>query len=241
MPIKPQIDQAGLVLSGSFDPSVFVPKWFAQHEMMGQKEAENLEISQTKQELRFKTDAFELRARPTSFEIVSSDSHFEHIKDLTISCFGKVLPDIPVKVLGICRRIHFDAGSFEVRDRVGSRLAPKEPWGEWGKQIEEMSKRSLEEHGGMISITMYQPRLESDGRRIDVQAVVEPSFVVNNASGIFIEVDNYFRLDEDEPEIRDASLAVRVLEDHWESSLKRAEMIFDQVMKLAEECRNGGG
>ena len=74
------------MLSGFFEPSIFLPKWFAQNEMIGKKEAENLEISQTKHELEFKANAFELRARPNLFEIVSSDSHFEHVKDLVISC-----------------------------------------------------------------------------------------------------------------------------------------------------------
>ena len=119
-------------MSGTFEPSIFLPTWFAQHQMIGKKEAENLEISPTKNELEFKVDAFKLRARPNLFEIVSSDNHFEHVRDLVISCFGKVLPSVPIKLVVICRRIHFDAGGFEVRDRVGSRLAPKEPWGKWG-------------------------------------------------------------------------------------------------------------
>ena len=228
-------------MSGSFEPSIFLPKWFARHEMIGKKEAENLEISRTKHELEFKVDAFKFRARPNLFEVVSSNSHFEHVKDLVISCFGEVLPNVPVKFVGICRRIHFDAGSFEIRDRVGSSLAPKEPWGKWGEQIKEASSRSLEEHGGMISITMYQPKMDFEGQKIDVQAVVEPSFEIKDGKGIFIEVQNYFRLDEDEPEIHDASLAVRVLENHWESSLKRAEMIFDQIMELTKECENDVG
>lgn len=235
MLIKPQIDQAGIILSGTFEPSIFLPTWFAQHQMIGKKEAENLEISPTKNELEFKVDAFKLRARPNLFEIVSSDNHFEHVRDLVISCFGKVLPSVPIKLVVICRRIHFDAGGFEVRDRVGSRLAPKEPWGKWGEQIKEASSRSLEEHGGMISITMYQPRIDFEGQKIDVQAVVEPSFEIEDGKGIFVEVHNYFRLDVDESEIHDALLAVRILENHWESSLERAEMIFDQIMELTKE------
>jgi hypothetical protein len=43
MRIKPQLDQATIVLVGRFNPAIFQPAWFALHKMLGQKEAESAE------------------------------------------------------------------------------------------------------------------------------------------------------------------------------------------------------
>lgn len=125
MRIRPQLDHASIVLLGRFNPAIFQPAWFALHKMIGPKEAEaadqpliHAEVSQ------FKVEQFELQILSDRFAITSLDAHPEHIRDLVISCFGHCLPHTPVRAMGINRSVHFDTGDFEIRDRVGNRLAP---------------------------------------------------------------------------------------------------------------------
>lgn len=160
-------------------------------------------------------------------------------KDLLISCFGTFLPHTPVDSMGINRCVHFDTGDFDVRDRVGIRLAPKEAWGEWGKEIEEASGEDpdMYKRGGMTSITMLQRNLRFEDRDLHVQARVEPSLRISNHTGIFVDVVNHFNLVANGVRDTSSATAVRTLEANWESSLRRAETIFDQIMKLTEECR----
>jgi hypothetical protein len=237
MRIKPQIDHAVIVLVGRFNPAIFQPAWFALHKMLGVKEAEAAEVKGILGEVsQFKIDQFELTVLPERFSITSLDAHPEHIRDLVISCFGQYLPHTPVGAMGLNRVVHFDAGDFEVRDRVGSRLAPKNAWGSWGKEIEVSPLEPREARGGMISLVMRQS-LRPDGHTGHVQAKVEPSVRIANHSGIFVEVNDHFQLGSTEQPVQDASSAVAILEGNWETSLQRSALIIDQIMALVEECR----
>jgi hypothetical protein len=237
MRIKPQLDQASIVLVGRFNPAIFQPAWFALHGMLGQKEAE---LSETKLiqagVSQFKVDQFELLVLSDRFSITNIDGHPEHIRDLVISCFGQNLTHTPVQLMGINRAVHFDAGSFEVRDRVGGRLAPKDAWGDWGKEIEASPLEPRDARGGMISVVMQQS-VRPDGYKGHVQAKVEPSVRMPNQAGIFVDVNDHFELRGTEQAVQDATMAVAVLEANWEASLRRSGMIIDQIMTLSEECR----
>ena len=239
MRIKPKFDNASIVLLGSFNPMIFQPAWFARYEMIGSKEAEEAaNLFQFKdQVVTFKVDMFELSVQLDRFMVNSLDNHPEHIKDLVISCFVEYLPHTPIRAMGINRNVHFDTGDFEIRDRVGSRLAPKDAWGEWGKEIEEAHTAPINKRGGMTSITMFQHKLQLDRFSGSVQAKVEPSNKIKNNTGIFVGVNNHFESSATEQPIQDASLVAEVLETNWNTSMVRAEMIVDQIMALTEECR----
>ena len=239
MRISPQLDRATIVLIGRFNPAIFQPAWFALHEMIGQKEAEAADIKLIHEEVsQFKVDQFELLVLADRFSITSLDTHPEHIRDLVISCFGRFLPHTPLRAIGINRAVHFDTGDFEVRDRVGSRLAPKDAWGAWGEEIKEAPREPIpiEVRGGVVSIMMQQnPR--PDGYQGYVQARVAPSVEIANHTGIFVDVNDHFSLNGAEQAVQDASSAVAMLETNWENSLQRSAMIIDQIMALTEECR----
>ena len=239
MRIGPKFDNASIVLLGSFNPRIFQPAWFARNKMIGDKEADQpANLFQLKEQVvAFRVNMFELNVQPNRFVITSLDDHpAEHIKDLVISCFGKYLPHTPVTAIGINRNVHFDTGDFEVRDRVGSRLAPKDAWGDWGKEIQGAYGEPIHGRGGMLSITMLQQNLQLDRCNVSVQAKVELSSRIENNTGIFIGINNHFELSEDQS-IQDAALAVGTLETNWETSMSRASMIADQIMALTEENR----
>lgn len=60
---------------------------------------------------------------------------------------------------------------------------------------------------------------------------------VSNHAGIFVDVVNHFNLVANGVRDTSSATAVRTLEANWESSLRRAETMFDRIMKLTEECR----
>lgn len=233
MRIKPQIDRTTVVLHGSFNHAVFQPAWFARHGMIGACEAENPDVSMSSRESRFKAALFELSVRRDRFTVAGRDNHSEHVRDLVVSCFGRFLPHTPIQTVRISRRIRFDAGSSEVRDKVGGRLAPKEAWGEWMEETSRSSENGSG-HGGMSLIVMTQDLKSEEGLKIRVDARVGPS--TKTGSGIFVNVVTHFFLDIVEEAVQDASFAVQVLQDCWESSLERTDFVFDQIMKLTEEC-----
>ena len=233
MRVKPQIDRTTIVLLGSFNHAVFQPAWFARHGMIGDKEAEKPDVSVNGRESRFRTALFETSVRRDRFLVSGLDNHSGPVRDLAVSCFRETLPHTPIHTVRISRRIRFDAGSSGVRDRVGGRLAPKEAWGEWMEQASRESGNGSE-RGGMSLIVMTRDLESEEGLKIRVDARVGPS--ARTGAGIFVNVVNHYSPDDGEEAVQDASFAVGILRDCWESSLERAEFIFDQVMKLAEEC-----
>ena len=131
--------------------------------------------------------------------------------------------------LGINFTAHFDAGSQSIRDKIGELLAPREPWGDWGKLV---SSGEGVKHGGMQSLTMIQ-RNVSDRPAGSVSAKVEPSVVIKGGkTGIFIEVNDHYELLEP---AQDARAIVTILQEKFDSSIRNSAKIADQIMSLAHE------
>lgn len=237
MRIKPQIDRARIILLGDFNPAIFRPEYLAQRGMIGETESDVPVKLHNQQELVFETVRFGIHVSLERFEIFSIANHFDHVRDFVVSCFGEFLPHTPAHSMGISRFVHFDAGSFEARDHVGSRLAPKNAWGEWGEKIE--NSRKLEDkrkRGGMTSITMDRRDLMFEEHNVHVRARVEPSIKMVE-SGIFVDVISHFDLLHGQVQNASSSAIVRVLKANWETSLERAASIFDRIMKLTEEYK----
>ena len=112
-------------------------------------------------------------------------------------------------------------------------LASRMIRGEW---MEQASRESGDgsERGGMSLIVMTRDLESEEGLKIRVDARVGQS--IRTGAGIFINVVNHYSPDDGEKAVQDASFAVGILRDCWESSLERAEFILDQITKLAEEC-----
>ena len=105
--------------------------------MIGAKEAEGAVLRLIHPEIaHFELDEFVVQVVPDKFVINSRTDYPEHARDLVVTCFGEHVTHTPITALGINRSVHFHSGSIWIRNRVGRRLAPKEPWGEWGQEIE---------------------------------------------------------------------------------------------------------
>ena len=141
---------------GNFNPSIFTPAWFGWHDLLPEKtvEAADLKIAQP-QITAFSADWLELNTVIDRFSISTTQPPFVRLRDLGIRIFRERLPHTPVHSMGINRQVHFLVNSFAERDRVGRLLAPIEPWGDWGEQLDPDGR-----HGGMTSLTMTQVNIE---------------------------------------------------------------------------------
>ena len=130
--------------------------------------------------------------------------------------------------MGINRLVHFDVGSPETRERIGKLLAPRGPWGEWGKLV---SSGEGPKHGGLLSLTMIQQDL-SDRASGWIQTKIEPSkTIAHGRSGIYMEVNDHYEVAEP-AKIKDAAEMTEILRTKFDSSLKNSEFIIDQIMSL---------
>lgn len=236
MRITPIEDQSNIVLVGNFNPAIFHPFWLVANKLLGPQEAENAALNIVHTDIsQFSIQQFALDVRLDRFTITSLDTHPEHILDFMITCFGTLLPHVPIRMMGINRSVIFDTGGPDIRDRVGHELAPREAWGVWGKEILEATKKSHPHRSGMTSITMRQsPR--PDGQEGYIDANITPSQVVNKAA-IRVAVNDHYQLATNDSSSIPASQAVEVLKDVWEKSLERSAIIADQIMALTEKCK----
>src|ERR1700730_1165580 len=90
------------------------------------------------------------------FQILVRTAPFVRILDVVSKAFRELLPHTPIRQFGINRSIHFSVGTEGVRNAIGRKLAPLEPWGDWGEQI---SKGSGKLRGGMLNVSMLEQRV----------------------------------------------------------------------------------
>ena len=232
MRIAPENDSSTIVLVGSLNPAIFHPAWFALNEIVGKEEINDAKIDVVHKEVsRFVVRGIEISVDPFRFTASCASLHRERVKDLVSVCFGNLLSHTPVRAMGINRSIHFKCPSEAIRNLVGHKLAPPEPWRTWGQEVLNAQGKS-KRHGGMLRVMMRQePRPdEYDGY---IGADVQPSELIKDNSGIHLEINNHFRLTENNEPVA-AERAVEILEKCWESSMEKSVEICDQLMLLVE-------
>ena len=193
MRIEPEISAASIVMIGHFNPQIFQPFWLAHHDVISEEEAESANIGFVHPEItRFSLEGeFTIQVERERFSMDRAVAPLIRIADITCRIFGDLLPHTPIHQVGINRMIHFDVGSQSAREEIGLKLAPREPWGDWGRLV---SAGDGERHGGLLSLTLTQREL-SDRPAGWVQAKLEPSQVIGRGrTGIYMEINDHYDL-----------------------------------------------
>jgi hypothetical protein len=224
--IEPDFQQVQVVLLGQFNPAIVQPGWLAKHEIIGESEALNARIEVIHPEVTVLHLAHvELMIEPGKCTLASRGIHFDVLRDFVLKTFGEFLFHTPISALGINSMIHFDCGSFEAREEFAKRLAPREPWGAWGEEIEGAPDGL--EHGGLVSISMRQNN-RRDGKKGFLIVRLEPSTRLPR-TGIFMLINDHYSFDDAKD--KDSAMAMEVIELNWEKSLQYSEFIANSVMK----------
>lgn len=226
-----EISDVHIVLLGNFNPMIFQPIWFEKMEILPKELIDAAEIEVIHPELvSFQTDWLSIRVEKGRFTATTQEAPWVRLSDLVVRTFKEFLPHTPISKMGINRRAHFSVGNEEVRNQIGKRLAPSEPWGEWGQQIstEEEGVR----HGGMRLLVMEQNPRE-DGKAGFIRTKIEPSTKISMESGISMEINDHYQLDNTENLVGCEEL-IEILNLQFERSLSRSEWIIDQIKTLSE-------
>jgi len=232
MRIQPENSSVGIVLVGSMNAAIFHPAWFVVNNLLSKSDLDSADVELVHRDLAaFKVgDWLSVRVEPIRFIADSSEPPFVRLSDLVVKTFGEVLTHTPITQMGINRRVHFSVGDEATRNRIGQMLAPQEVWGEWGRSLAEMKN---EKHGGMISLTMAQENLD-DREAGRIRAKVEPSTLIKDNSGIFVEVNDHYEVS-DKKSSDGAARLTGLLGRQFDDSIKRSEWIIDQIMALKEK------
>lgn len=226
MRIAPEISGTNIVLVGRFNPLIFTGAWFALHGLLPENSLDQKLAHEELTQLNSKW--MNLEVRRNRFSISTFQAPYLRICDLVLRIFREKLCHTPIASLGINREVHFCVSDFQIREKIGRKLAPIEPWGKLGNEIGLNS-----EHGGMTTLVMTRvsPEGRTQGDAINIK--VQPSNVVGNGrTGVYVEINDHYSFEVSSPE--SCNLSMESLEKNFESSLNHSSRIIDQIMSLAE-------
>ena len=229
---EPELHGVAIVLRGRFNPAIYQPYWFLRHNLISEQAAETARIGAIHPELtKFSIDQdFSIEVDEDRFRIDTAVDPTIRIRDIVVSIFSELLPHTPIAMLGINRLVHFTVSPAK-REQIGLLLAPREPWGDFGRRV---TGGSGQRHGGLERITLIQREVGDRAGAGWIKATVEPSRRVGGIdSGIYMEINDHREIDDPNSPV-DASLAVEWLADNFEASKRNSESIIDQIMSLAE-------
>ena len=214
----PEIESASIVMIGSFNPAIFQPRWLGVQKLIRTEEAENAKITTIQPELTdFSTEWFQMQVLQSRFQIVSHDPRqYAPLRDLAASIFS-ILAHTPITVLGMSRSFHFQMPSIDSWHAIGHLLAPKEHW------------NPIMRVPGLRSLLMEGRRTENGGV---LYVKIEPSVKVTY--GLFVEVNEEFRLLKDQEPTEGARWVPDRLTEHWDAILKYAEGASDHLLSLVK-------
>lgn len=228
MRIEPEISGASIVMVGSFNPGIFQPFWFAENKVISEELAASAQIGLIHPDISsFRLEGeFNVQVERERFSIDRALAPLIRIPDVVCRVFGDLLPHTPINQVGMNRLIHFNVRSEAVRDEIGRKRVPWEPWGDWGRTaFTGVGVRK----GGLISLTMTQRNL-TDRAHGWFQVKVEPSNVIGGGrTGIYMELNDHYDLGR---RAEGASEIVEIVRTHWEASVEKSESVIDQIMSL---------
>ena len=229
MKLPLEISDVAIVLVGSLNPPIFHPQWFAGNGLIEQKEAEAAEIEVIHKEISiFRMDWLAIKVDQQRFVAEIFEAPYIRASDLLVRTFKEFLIHTPITMLGINRRVHFTVGDEEKRNKIGKALAPHDPWGKWGAEIEGSSK---ENRGGLRSLTMEQRDL-ADRKKGYVRCKIEPSKKVDpQGGGIYMEVNDHYEVEE-QGKLSGCQEMINTLESNFDKSINHSEFIINQIMSF---------
>lgn len=206
---KPEVDNAQIVLRGSFNPAILHPAWLVARGLIEQGAGDAAEVAVvSRQVAEVGLEWCSYRATTDFFEADSGDaSRYPFLSELVTGIFT-CLDSTPLRMMGLNRRMHFGIGSEAGWHALGDSLAPKGPW--------KGALSGPRDGGlpGLLSLTMEGSREGSEARYLRVK--VEPSVKVR--PGIYVETNEHYEIADDEP----SSRLLAFLKSSWADALNYA-------------------
>jgi len=209
-------NSASIVLTGTFNPPIFQPEWFARQNLLPLEEVEKAEIKVISPQVsEFQTERFIIQATTGRFAALSKpDANPAPLRDLVAGTFF-VLEHTPLQALGLNRDMHFAMPSEAAWNLVGDTLVPKEIW-----------SRVLKGRIGMRTLWVQAeiPDFgdEKQGSRLMVR--VEPSGKVK--FGVYFQTNEHYQSPKTDP----TSNLTEIIRNRWEGAYSYAAEVANQVL-----------
>ncbi len=238
-----QFTKVAIVALGTFTPQAYTPHALSEGRVLPENEASRTTLLTlvSGEVVEFKAPWGRVFVAGDRFQVETEEAPYVRICDF----MTKVLNDLPspfqIHAFGINFECHFDLGSFADRDALGKRLAPPAAWGAWGKSILENMHGSATDnplHGGLVSMTMRQPFVQTDSEP-NISGWLDVSIAVSSRfpnSGIYCRTNHHHHIvapnpkaSEDEKMERNRAM-LRALADGFDGSVIASEDIIREAV-----------
>jgi hypothetical protein len=231
-------DTVAVVVRGNFRPVDISPTWLRDHDLIGDPEYADstFEVLIPNDVAFFTAGWVRCQATNDSLQLITEQQEeTERLRDLLVNIL-RISTEKPISMLGINRSVHFKTNSVKQWNAIGDNVARNDIW------------QDVLTIPGMRSVTYWGTRTDKYAGRIHVQ--IEPS--LHFPPGIFVAYNDHYELVtvEAQPTSRDDPLrerqedltvtvdkiavALEVLSDEWEASLKRSATIIERVWEQGE-------
>lgn len=213
-----------VVANGRFNPAIFHPSWLVAQGIIKQDEGDSASVEITHPEIaRFSIPGISFDVQTEQMTIRVEAEPFIRAADLFYIVFGEKLPHTPITAVGVNHWAHIQLNDYEQRQRFGRKLAPVEPWGEFGKTMETKGPKGT---GGFSTLVMRSFWMEY-GEEGAINVAIQPSSKVPNEAGAFIHVNNHFS----EDAAKETGLAVLVGE-RFDDCLRMSRGIIEHLTSV---------
>lgn len=228
MIIQPEISTCSIVLVGQFNPAIFHPAWLKARDIEPEYSQvdDNSNFSFLNKVAQFTIDTRSYVIQEDRFQIETTTAPWVMILDLTAKIFKEHLVHTPINAVGINRTVHFTLPSYQLLNGLGRKLAPIEPWDNFGK---EMETEDISLTGGLCSLTM-QKKSKINEKYWETNVKIEPSKILKSKTGVFMEVNSHHPLG-NLPDGHGSEQGMVRLLNCFEESVKEADTIIKGIMK----------
>lgn len=249
--MKVESPSVSVVLLGRFRPDNFLPHKLADAKLIPPKVAESVSYTTLIPgiHVQFKFAWGDFMVVQDRFQISTSEAPYIRVCDFAVKAISDLGADATVTAFGINRDGHYDLGSIDARNDLGTRLAPPEAWGSWGQKLRQTmtgEAKGTAMQGGVIHIQMRHPFLD-DGITGWLDITAAPSGVIADHRGVYFRANHHHQATPrasqgevvaekqsdimvgEKPSDVTTRLLARLL-DRFESSIAESESIFEGVL-----------
>ncbi|MEZ5039530.1 MAG: hypothetical protein R2828_06550 [Saprospiraceae bacterium] len=211
---NPDEKHLNVVLIGNFNPRIFHPQWFANHNIISEADfnyiVEGSDVLIHKQVAQFKSSWFHLEVTETRLQIIcTQEAYFEMILDFLASTFS-VLHHTPIQQMGI---------NLTVRQRLDR-----------SEDVERFDTKFFTAKGYKDIDVEAQPftmklRFNSQENRVGTQCNFEITKTSKDA--YFMNINQHFEIGKD----TNGKDLVRTIGQYGRESLNTNDQILEKIIK----------
>ncbi len=225
MIFQPEISACSIKLIGQFNPAIFHPAWLHSKRIEQINSEFAGDFITLREFAQFSIENRSYLVQTDRFQLATSTAPWVKILDITTKIFHEHLYHTPITAFGINHEVHFRLSSWAARVRLGRTLAPVDPWGKFGQDM-DVEQRNLT--GGLQSLTMKRKSIVH-GSRFETNVTIEPSSKISDGTGVYMRVNAHHSI-EGVSDGYGSEEAMSLLAERFEPTLEESETIFNTIM-----------